>query len=68
MRSPKVEVYEDKGGEFRWRLKATNGRIIADGGEGYSSRSKAKRAVNTVLIAFGDWEGFYDSPKKIEGA
>ena len=26
---PKFEVYQDKGGAFRYRLKATNGQIIA---------------------------------------
>ena len=31
---PKFEVYKDKAGEFRFRLKATNGQIIATG-EGY---------------------------------
>lgn len=28
---PKFEVYKDKAGEFRFRLKATNGQIIAVG-------------------------------------
>ena len=29
--------YKDSKGEWRWRLKAANGRIIADSGEGYKS-------------------------------
>src|SRR5262249_23176662 len=29
------EIYKDKSGQFRWRLKANNGKIIADSGEGY---------------------------------
>lgn len=29
------EPYEDKAGEFRWRLIAPNGRIIADSAQGY---------------------------------
>ena len=29
--NPKFEVYTDKAGEFRFRLKATNGEIIAAG-------------------------------------
>ena len=33
---PKFEVYMDKKGEFRFRLKATNGQIIA-ASEGYTS-------------------------------
>lgn len=30
-----AEVYRDSSGEWRWRLKARNGRIIATGAEGY---------------------------------
>ncbi len=42
------EVYEDAGGEWRWRLRHRNGNIIADGGEGYSSRTKAHDAIESV--------------------
>ena len=31
-------VYKDAAGEFRWRLYAQNGRVIADSGEGYKNR------------------------------
>ena len=34
---PKFEVYLDKGGEYRFRLKATNGQIIAVS-EGYKAK------------------------------
>jgi uncharacterized protein YegP (UPF0339 family) len=30
--------YKDKKGEYRWRMVAKNGRIIADSGEGYKTR------------------------------
>ncbi|MCG1003070.1 MULTISPECIES: HVO_2922 family protein [Halobacterium] len=42
------EVYEDNGGEWRWRLRHRNGNIIADGGEGYSSRTKTHDAIESV--------------------
>ena len=42
------EVYEDRGGEWRWRLRHLNGNIIADSGEGYSSRSAARNGVDSV--------------------
>jgi len=42
------ELYEDNAGEYRWRLRHQNGNIIADSGEGYSSRSAAEDAVNSV--------------------
>jgi uncharacterized protein YegP (UPF0339 family) len=41
------EVYEDKGGEYRWRL-FDGEEIIADSGEGYTERNKAVRAVERV--------------------
>ena len=42
------EVYIDDGGEWRWRLLARNGRIIADSAEGYSSEMAALNGVDTV--------------------
>ena len=37
VKHPKFEVYTDKAGEFRFRLKATNGEIIATS-EGYKAK------------------------------
>ena len=42
------EVYEDAGEEWRWRLRAANGELVADSGEGYANRSKAMDAVERV--------------------
>ena len=42
------EVYEDKGDQWRWRLKHVNGNIIADGSEGYASKQKAKQGLESV--------------------
>lgn len=44
---PKFEIYRDKAGEFRFRLKATNGQIIAVG-EGYKSLQSCKNGVASV--------------------
>ena len=44
---PKFEVYTDKAGEFRFRLKATNGQIIAVG-EGYKALSSCLNGVESV--------------------
>ena len=46
-RHPKFEVYADKGGEFRFRLKATNGQIIAVS-EGYSTLANCLNGVESV--------------------
>lgn len=43
----KFEVYKDKKGEFRWRFVATNGEIIADGGEGYSTKQNALDVIGS---------------------
>ena len=42
------EVYRDHAGEWRWRLVHRNGNIIADGGEGYSSKRAAKNGIKSV--------------------
>lgn len=43
----KLIIYSDKAGEFRWKLVASNGKTVADSGEGYSSLSNAKRAAKS---------------------
>jgi amphi-Trp domain-containing protein len=42
------EIFEDSGGKWRWRLRHDNGNIIADGGQGYASKQKAKQGLNSV--------------------
>ncbi len=42
------EVYEDNAGEWRWRLRHRNGNILGDSGEGYSSRSAAHDAIESI--------------------
>ncbi len=47
VKNPKFEVYTDKKGEFRFRLKATNGQIIATG-EGYSTKKACLNGVESI--------------------
>lgn len=49
----KFEVYEDKAGKFRWRLKAGNGEVVATG-EAYESKSGAKKGCGAVQRAAVD--------------
>jgi hypothetical protein len=42
------EVYEDRAGQWRWRLVHDNGNIIADSGEGYASRQKCEQGLASV--------------------
>ena len=44
---PKFEVYTDKAGEFRFRLKATNGQIIAVS-EGYKAIACCMNGIESV--------------------
>ena len=44
---PKFEVYADKAGEFRFRLKATNGQVIATS-EGYKAIASCLNGVESV--------------------
>lgn len=40
----RYEHYRDVAGEHRWRLKASNGRIVASG-EGYKTRAGVLRGI-----------------------
>jgi hypothetical protein len=42
------ELFEDKEGKWRWRLRHDNGNILADSGEGYASKQKAKQGLESV--------------------
>jgi len=46
----KFEVYEDKAHEYRFRLKAANGEVVAQG-EGYTTRSDARDGCEAVQRA-----------------
>jgi uncharacterized protein YegP (UPF0339 family) len=50
-------TYEDTKGEWRWRLKAKNGEIIADSGEGYKDKSDCLAGITLV-------KGSKDAPVK----
>ncbi len=52
---PKFEVYTDKAGEYRFRLKATNGQIIAVS-EGYTSEAGCLNGVESVRKNAADAE------------
>lgn len=44
---PKIQIYADRAGQFRWRLIAGNGEIVASG-ESYMTKDGAIRAANLV--------------------
>ena len=44
---PKFEIYTDKAGEFRFRLKARNGEIILSS-EGYKAKASCENGIESV--------------------
>jgi uncharacterized protein len=49
-RKPKAtfEVYQDKAGEYRWRLRAQNTKILATAGDGYKEKRSCLAAIESV--------------------
>ena len=43
----KFELYQDKAGKYRFRLKSSNGQVIAVG-EAYESKSAAQSGIESV--------------------
>lgn len=50
----RFEVFRDRADEWRWRLVASNGEIIADSAEGYASKQGAQRGIESVKRVAGD--------------
>ena len=48
LKCPKFEVYTDKAGETRFRLRARNGQVIASS-EGYSKHAGALAGIDSVV-------------------
>lgn len=49
MRKYRFRIYVDRAGAWRWQLQASNGRVIADGSEGYSSKRNAQNGVAALV-------------------
>lgn len=45
----KFSIYADLQGQWRWRLLAKNGKVVADGAEGYASKSNVVKAVRRFM-------------------
>jgi len=45
----KIEIYKDKKLEWRWRIKARNGKILADSGEGYNRKAMCLKYLDQVI-------------------
>lgn len=47
VKNPKFEIYTDKKGEIRFRLKAKNGQVIA-ASEGYKTKKSCENGIASV--------------------
>lgn len=47
---PALEIYQREDGRWAWRLRASNGQIIAtDGSQGYENRADCEEIANAVV-------------------
>lgn len=61
----KFEIYQDKRGEYRFRLKASNGQIILTG-EGYKAKAGCMNGVDSVRKNSAD-DGRFDRLESKKG-
>ena len=47
-RTARFQVYKDDLGEYRWRLRAENNKIIADSAEGYHNKEDCMHGIHLV--------------------
>ncbi len=46
-----TEIYKDKAGEFRWRRKSVNDKIVGASTEGYKNRAECLANLKRMYIA-----------------
>jgi uncharacterized protein YegP (UPF0339 family) len=42
------EIYADAKQEYRWRLKAANGQVIATSGQGYKAKADCRHGIEVI--------------------
>lgn len=47
----KFHVFKDAKGEYRWHLRAANGKNVASSGEGYKSEKDCEAGIELVKKA-----------------
>ena len=45
----KFQMYRDSKGGYRWKLKAANGKVIATGGEAYTTKAACQSGIDLVM-------------------
>jgi uncharacterized protein YegP (UPF0339 family) len=54
------EIYKDKRGEWRWRLRASNGQLVAISEEGFASKQNVIRTLESVRKNAAEAEGYVE--------
>jgi uncharacterized protein YegP (UPF0339 family) len=54
------ELYQDKRGEWRWRRKAGNGKIVGASCEGYADKAGAEANMRRGAVAADLWDFYQD--------
>lgn len=52
-RKARIEIYKDATGGYRWRVIASNGRIVSGSTEGYKKKKDCLRSVKLTFNALG---------------
>ena len=63
----KIVPFVDKGSEYRWRLLADNGRVMADSAEGYESLTNVFRGIDNFLSELYSGRFEFDEYKDRKG-
>ena len=48
LKFPKFEIYQDKAGEYRFRLYASNGELLCISEDGYASKDSCKKGIQSI--------------------
>jgi len=48
-RMPFFNVFIGEDGHYRWNFKAKNNKIVADSGEGYTTKQNVEKGLNTLI-------------------
>lgn len=48
LKFPRFEIYQDKAGEYRFRLYASNGELLCISEDGYASKDSCKKGIQSV--------------------
>jgi len=59
MKPDKIEIWQGKSDKWYWRRRASNGKIVTAGGQGFASKWNAQRAARRAakdITTFRFWK------------